>query len=228
MPASVATTFSSTSLLWEAELDGHHPLTRRVLEILEHALVSGVVGHHETEPRSGLERDSQPLDWQLSPMVGKWMKHDRRVLSGLDDLVEIAQRAFPYRSRERSVDPFRLASAKQEAPDQVGGRQVVVAGDGDQWPADVVSHCFNESRLPAAGRPLQQNGKPLPIGGFEDLLLVTDSDVVRPAFRSPMSLRPLMVSFSVTGEDPLHCREHRRQPAGSRWRLGRVISVLTK
>ena len=30
-----------------------------------------------------------------------------------------------------------------------------MARDGDQWPTDVVRHRFNESRLPAAGRPLQ-------------------------------------------------------------------------
>src|SRR5688572_15146853 len=46
----------------EAELDRDHALARRVLEVLENALVAGVVGHDQAEPGCGVEGDPEPLD----------------------------------------------------------------------------------------------------------------------------------------------------------------------
>ena len=43
----------------EVELDGHEPLPGRVLQVLEDALVAGVVGDHQLEPRRGVERDAR-------------------------------------------------------------------------------------------------------------------------------------------------------------------------
>jgi hypothetical protein len=83
------------------------------------------------------------------------VQHDSCVLSCLDDLIEVTQCAFPYRSRKWSIDPFRFAAAKQKPADQVGGRETVLARDGYQWPTEVVSHCLNEARRPASGRTLQ-------------------------------------------------------------------------
>ena len=117
-PDSCATIFSSTSAGREIELDGHHSLARRVLEVLEHALISGVVGDDQAEARGRVERDAQAFDRQLATMVGQRVEHDRCVLAGLDDLVEVADRAFAHGARERPVDPAGVA-----AVDQDGGRR---------------------------------------------------------------------------------------------------------
>ena len=52
---------------------------------------------------------------------------------------------------QRSVHPFGLAAAQQETTDQVSGGEVVVAGDGDQWPTQVVGHRLDEAGLAAPG-----------------------------------------------------------------------------
>ena len=113
-------------------------------------------------------------------MVGQWMDHDRRVLAGLDDLVEVTDRALAHGPRQRAVDPLRLTAAQQETPDEIGGRQVVVAGDGDERPVEVVGHRLDEARLPAARGSLEHDRHALPEGRLEDLLLVSDRHVVRP------------------------------------------------
>jgi hypothetical protein len=50
--------------------------------------------------------------------------------------------------RQRAIDPLRFTAAQQETPDEIGGRQVVVAGDGDERPVEVVGHRLEEARLP--------------------------------------------------------------------------------
>ena len=145
----------------EAEFDSHHALARRVLEVLQHALVARVVGHDKAEAGRGVERQPEPLDRKLPPVIGQRMQHDRGVLAGLDDLVEIADRAVPHRTGERTVDPFGVAAAQQEASDEIGGGQVVMAGDGDERPVEIVRHRLDEPGLAASGRALENNRQPL-------------------------------------------------------------------
>ena len=163
----------------KAEFDGDHALARRVLEVLQHALVARVVRHDEAEAGRRVERHAQPLDRQLPPVIGQRMQHDRGVLAGLDDLVEVADRAVPHRPRQRAVDPFGVAAAQQEPSDEIGGGQVVMAGDGDQRPVEIVRHRLDEPRLAASGRALEHNRQPLPERRLEHLLLVGDGHVVR-------------------------------------------------
>ena len=113
-------------------------------------------------------------------MVGQWMEHDGRVLARLDDLVEVTDGALAHGPRQRSIDPLGLAAAQQVAPDEIGGRQIVVARDGDERPVEVVGHRFDEARLSATRRSLDQNRQALPKGRLEDLLFVRDGHVVRP------------------------------------------------
>ena len=113
-------------------------------------------------------------------MVGERVDHDGGVLAGLDDLVEVADRALAHGPGQRAVDPRGLAALEQEAPDEVGGRQVVVARDGDERPLEVVGHGLDEARLAAAGRALEHHRQALAEGRLEDLLLVADGHVVRP------------------------------------------------
>src|SRR6266542_3523548 len=61
---------------WEAQLDRHHALAGRVLEVLEHALVAGVVGHDQAEAGGGVEDDAEAIDGELPAMVGERVDHD--------------------------------------------------------------------------------------------------------------------------------------------------------
>ena len=165
---------------WEVELDGHHPLPRRVLQVLEHTLVAGVVGHDEAEGGGGVEGDAEAVDRELAAMVGEGMQDNRRVLTGLDDLVQVADGTLAYGARQRAVDPRRVAALQEEAPDQVGRRQVVVTGHGDQRPLEVMGHGLDEAGLAAAGRPLEQDRQALAVRGLEHPLFVADRQVVGP------------------------------------------------
>jgi hypothetical protein len=139
----------------ETELDGHHPLPRRILQILQHALIPGVVGHHQAEAGRRVERHPQALDRQLAAMVGERMQHHRGVLPGLDHLVQIADRTLANRAGQRAVHPHRLVTLQQISADQVRGGQVVMAGDGDQGATELVRHRLDEPGLTAPGRALQ-------------------------------------------------------------------------
>ena len=116
---------------------------------------------------------------KLPAVVGERVEHDGRVLAGLDDLVEVADRALPDGSGERTVDPTRVATLEQVAADEIGGREVVVTCDGDERPTEVVGHRLDEAGLAATGRPLEQHRQTLTGGGLEDLLLVADRYVER-------------------------------------------------
>ena len=163
----------------ETEVDGDHALARRVLEVLENALIAGVVGHHEAEAGCRVQRLAQPLDRQLASVVGQWVQHHRGVLTRLHHLVEVTDRAVAHRTGQRAVDPFRVAAAKQEASDEIGGGQVVMAGNGDERPVQVVRHRLDEAGLATPGGALEGDGQPLPVGGLEHLLLVGHWHVVR-------------------------------------------------
>jgi hypothetical protein len=112
-------------------------------------------------------------------MVGQWVQHHGGVLPGLHHLVEIADRAVAHRTRQRAVDPLRIAAAQQEAPHEVGGGQIVMTGNGDEPTVQIVGHRLDEPRLPTTGRALERDGQALPVGGLEHLLLVGHWHVVR-------------------------------------------------
>ena len=113
-------------------------------------------------------------------MVGKRVQDHRCVLPRLDDLIQVADRAFPHGPCQRAVYPFRLAATQQEPADEIRRGQVVVAGHGDQRPLEVVCHGLNEARLATACGALEQDRQSLPESGLEHLLLVAHRHVVRP------------------------------------------------
>ena len=178
----------------EVELDGNHALARRVLQVLEHALVSGVVGHDEAEARRGVERDAEAIDRQLAPMVGERVEHDGRVLTGFDDLVEVADGAVAHGAGERAVDPRGLARLQQEPADEVGGREVVMARHCDERTLEVVGHRLDEARLPAPRRTLEEDGQTPLVRGAKDALLVPHGHVVRPRCLCHPVVPPLAAS----------------------------------
>src|SRR5258705_7792946 len=100
------------------------------------------------------------------------MDDDERVLPRLDHLVQVADRACTHRGGERAVGPYCLAAADQVASGQVTGREIVVTGDGDEGPVQLMRHVLDEPRLAAAGRAFQHHGESLLVAGAKDLPLV--------------------------------------------------------
>src|SRR5262249_52463680 len=95
-----------------------------------------------------------------------------------DDLVEITDAALSNGSCERPVDPHRVAALEEVATNEISSRQVVMAGDGDERPLELVGHCLDEARLSAPRRALQQDRESLTERGAEHLLLIANRDVV--------------------------------------------------
>ena len=141
----------------KAEGDRDEPLPGRLLQALQDALVAGVVGDHELKARRRSKSRAQSVHRQLAAVVGERMDDDRGVLTGLHDLVEIADRPVPHRPSQRAVDPDGLATPEEEAADQVRRGYVLVARHGDQIASEPVGHRLHEAGLPAARRTLQQH-----------------------------------------------------------------------
>ena len=89
----------------EREVERDEALPRARLQVLEHALVAGVVGDDELEAGGGRDHLAGLVDRQHAAVVGERMQHHDRVLPRLDDLVQIADRARAHRARERPVLP---------------------------------------------------------------------------------------------------------------------------
>ena len=106
-----------------------------------------------------LQRLAGAVERQDAAVVGQRMQHDGDVLARLHDLVEIADAAVTDGVGQRSVGPHRLAALEQIAAREVGGGEVVVAGDRLQRQAEPRRHMGDEAGLAATGRALQQHGK---------------------------------------------------------------------
>ena len=102
------------------------------------------------------------------------MDHDGRVLTGFDDLVEIADRAMPDCHRQRAVVPDGAVRLQQIAAGKIGRRHVLMRGDGDQGLGQMPRHVFDKAGFAAAGRPLQHHRQPLGEGGLEHRDFVAD------------------------------------------------------
>ena len=174
------------------ELDRHEALAGGVLEVLERALVAGVVGDNQEEALRRLDDLAELLDRQQAAVVGERVDEDGGVLARLDDLVEVADGAGLHRAGQGAVDPAGGVALQEVAADEVGGGEVLVAGYGDEGragllgagavavsvahdadgAAELVGHVLDEAGLAAAGRALEQDGDLLGVGRLEELDLV--------------------------------------------------------
>ena len=205
----------------EVELDGHETLTGRLLQVLENALVAGVVGDHQLEPGRRLQRDAEPVDGELAAMVGERVDDHRGVLAGLHDLVQITDGALAHGPGQRPVHPGRLPALQQVAPHQIGRGQVLVTRHGDQIPAQLVGHRLHEAGLPAARRALQQHRQAAARRGAEHLHLVAHRAVVRSFRGSASGLLPRSSSHSARSKGTIFGSSSLREgPPGrpGRWR----------
>ena len=110
--------------------DGDETLARRRLERLQHRLVAGVIGDHQHEIVGRVKQFAGAVERQDAAVVGERMQHHRHVLARLDHFVEIADAAAPHRAGERAVGPDGFVVLDEIAAGQVGGGEIVVAGDG--------------------------------------------------------------------------------------------------
>jgi hypothetical protein len=106
------------------------------------------------------------------------MEHDGHVLARLDDLVEVADAALAHGAGERAVSPDRVAALEKITAGEVGGGEIVMAGNGVQWQAEAGCHVRHEPGLAAARRALQEQRQALAPGELEEDALVSGWDVV--------------------------------------------------
>src|SRR5262245_51429404 len=102
------------------------------------------------------------------------MQYHGGVLSGLDDLVEVADRAVTHSTSQGSVHPLGVAAAQQETADEVSGGQVVVAGNRDERTVQIMRHRLDKAGLAASRWAFEHDGQPLAVCRLEYLLLVPD------------------------------------------------------
>src|SRR5262249_45919231 len=114
------------------ELERDEALAGAVLQVLQRALVAGVVGDDEQEALARVDVLAALRDGKDAAVVGERMDEDGRVLPGLDDLIEIADGAGLHRASEGTIDPAGRVTFEQVAADEIAGGEVFVAGDGDE------------------------------------------------------------------------------------------------
>ncbi len=107
------------------------------------------------------------------------MDDDRGVFARFHHFVEVADAAVAHRAGQRPVDPHRFAALDQVATNQIGGGQIVMTGNRHHRALQVPGHVFDEARLAAAGRALEQQRQLVAVGRREHLDLVADDFVVR-------------------------------------------------
>ncbi len=90
-------------------------------------------------------------------MIGQGMQDDHGVLARLDDFIQIADGPLTHGAGKRAILPDGTVMANKETPDQVAGRQIIVASDRDQWPVQFPGHMFDEAGLATAGRPFEHD-----------------------------------------------------------------------
>ena len=195
-----------------AEVHRAETLLGRFLEILENALVAGVVGDHELEIGMRAHELAALLQRQHAAVVGQRMDDDGRVLARLDDFVEIADGAVAHRDRQRPVMPDGALGVEQVAPDQVGCGHVLVAGDRDQRALELPGHVLDEARLAAAGRPLEHDRHALGISRLKQAHFIADArgnTGSSPILKSSSSI--LLGTYRTSGRP---CRDLQPLPAG--------------
>jgi hypothetical protein len=112
------------------------------------------------------------FDGQHATVVGEGMDHHGGVASGLDHFVQVADAAFAHGAGQGAVAPYGLPITQQVPPHQVGGGEVVVAGDRVQGQPEARGHVGDEAGLADAGGAFDEQGEAVLPGLLEDLHLV--------------------------------------------------------
>ena len=103
-----------------------------LFQVLHQALVARVVGNHELEVGMRFYQLALLVQRQVAAVVSQGMDDDGRILARFDHLVEIADRANARRRGQRAVLPPGAVLVEQVAADEIRGRHVFIARDGDK------------------------------------------------------------------------------------------------
>ena len=202
----------------EVEFDGDESLTGRFLDVLQDALVAGVVGDHQLKARRRRQCRAEPIDRKLTAVIGERMDDHDGVLARLHHLVQIADGSVADGPGQRPIHPHRFSALEQEAAHQIRRGHVFVPRNGDQTATELVGHRLDEASLSASRRALQQHRQTAAGRRAEDVHLVAERTVKR-RFRTGLSRDVVAVgrqsSFPV-GRG--RCVAARRPPEG---RVGR-------
>ena len=112
-------------------------------------------------------------------MIGKRVNDDDCVLARFNNLIEVADGAVAHSGRQGTIVPNCLLAFEQETPNQVGSRQVFMAGDGDQRPLEPPRHVFYKARLAATSRALEDYRQVGRMRRFEEIYFPANRQVVR-------------------------------------------------
>ena len=161
-----------------AEIDGAEPLLGRLLQVLEDALISRVIGNDELKIRVRLQDLVLLFQRQYSAIIGQRVNDHRGILSGFDDFIEIADRAVAHRQGQRSVVPDRAVGIEQVTAHQIGRGHVLVARHGDQRSFEPPRHMLDKTGLSTAGRPFEHERHAVLIGRLIMRRFVTDRAII--------------------------------------------------
>ncbi len=160
------------------ELNGHEPLAGGMLQVLHHALVTGIVGDHQVEFRLGFQQQTAFFLGQDAPVVGERMNDHRGVLAGFHHFVQVADGPVADRQAQRAVLPHGFVALQQVAAHQIRGGKVFVAGDGDQGPGQLPGYMFQKPGFAASGGPFKHDRQFEPVGGFEQPDFIPEGQVI--------------------------------------------------
>ena len=124
--------------------------------------------------------------YRVAAVIGQRMQDRQRVVAGLDDLVQIADRTGLDRSGQRAVGPHDITAGHHESADEIRAGQVVVAADGDHGPLQQHAHVLDESGLAAPGRAGQHHRYASVEGLLEQLNFVAVREIGIGGHRCPL------------------------------------------
>ena len=84
---------------------GNKSLTGTLLEVLQYGLVAWVVGNHQHKSRMGGQAFAFLVNGQYPAIITQWVDNHRRIFSGLDNFIEVADGAGSNRTCQWPVHP---------------------------------------------------------------------------------------------------------------------------
>ena len=178
---------------WIVKRQRHKALARARLQIFEHALVARIIRQDQQKILVGVENDAAFFYRENTSMIRQRMNQHGRVLTRLDDFVQIAHGSSAHGARQRSIDPHGFLTCQQVAPDQITGAQILMTGHRNQrrvhcqarlgsvfrLAVEHIGHVFHETRLTTPGWPFEQHREPGGVGSEKHLDFIGEREIVR-------------------------------------------------
>jgi hypothetical protein len=170
--------FRLNLMLWVIKIQSTKTLLSRLFQILHEALIARIVRDHQL--KIGVCMDQLPLLFQRQnpAVIGQRMNDHGGILTGLHDLVQVADGAQTRRHGQRTILPAGALRIEQETSDQIGGRHIFITRHGDQRFTQLIGHVFHETGLAATRRALEHHWHANAVSGFIQFYFITGSPVV--------------------------------------------------